>query len=250
MGELERHDEVFGRLLFDPDLRRRLRDGDWSDVADVADAFSGIDLDELEQLAVAVRDGLVRGSLGGLGIGPAFPHTIAALGGGAQPVVERFLAATRGRAPDGRGIDGTGRRAGISVLEAFHGWAELELADDPSARCRAQHELASALLRALARTPRPGFVVGWPLVHTGPQGWICALDASSPLAGPHEVPEQPIVYVTRGGRHATGRVSPGLAAVLLGDTDAPPPWVVELLARLGSDVLGAANEALAARGLR
>jgi hypothetical protein len=249
MGTLERHDEVFHRLLFDRRLREQVRAGGWSIVGDVAGAFCRIDMDELEKLAVAVRDGLIKGSLGGLGIGAAFPGTIAALGGGTDHVADRFLAATGGAAPDGRPTDATGRRAGVSVLEAFYGWAATELEQRPPALCQAQHELAAALLAALTRTPRPGFLVEWPLVHPGAQGWYCALDAVRPLVGPQDPPEQPVVYVAVRGRYATGRLSPALAAVVLDGAADPPGWVPERLARLDPASLDAARRALAARGL-
>lgn len=244
MDGLSRHDALFHRLLFDRGVRDRVRAGDWSFAGDDAPAFTGIDLGELDKLALAVRDGLLRGSLGGLGIGPAFVETIAALGGSAEQVAERFLAATGGRR-----IDGTGRRAGISVLEAFHGWAADELALQPPAACRAQHELAAALLAALARTPRAGFLVEWPLVHAGPCGWYCVLDAMQPLARPADPPQQPVVYLAVGGRYASGRLSADLAAVVLEGADHPPDWARARVAALDPATLAAVRAALAARGL-
>lgn len=249
MDRLARHDAAFQRLLFDRGLREQLRAGDPSALGDEAEAFAGIDLGELEKLATAIRSGLLRGSLGGLGLGDAFVDTLAALGGGADHVVERFLAATGGAAPDGRFVDGTGRRAGVSVLEAFHGWAATELPPRSPALARAQHELAAALLVALARTPRPGFLVGWPLAHAGPRGWCCILDAVRPLDGVDDPPEQPVAYVAVAGRYATGRVSPVLAAVLLDGVDDPPSWVPQALAGLEPDALATVRHALARRGL-
>lgn len=249
MDRLARHDAAFHRLLFDRGLREQLRAGDWSALGDAAEAFARIDLDELEALAVAIRSGLVRGSLGGLGLGDAFAGTIAGLGGGVDAVVERFLAATGGAGPNGQPVDGTGRRAGVSILEAFHGWVATQLEPRSPALGRAQHELAAALLMALARTARPGFLVGWPLVHAGPRGWYCILDAERPLADPGDVPEQPFAYVAVGGRYATGRLSLALAAVVLDGADDPPAWVPQRLAQLERGVLEAARRGLAERGL-
>jgi hypothetical protein len=249
MDELSRLDAAFQRLLFDPRLRASLRAGDRSALGPDADAFARLDLDELDRLAAAVRDGLVRGSLGGLGLADAFPATITALGGDPAAVVERFLADTGGAAVDGRPIDATGRRAGVSVLEAFHGWADAAL-PDPAPRARAQHELAAALLAALARTPRPGFLVGWPLVHLDALGGRCVLDAARPLAGPDDPPDDPVVYVAAAGRYASGRLSRPLAALVLEPLASPPRWTRECLAQQPPDALDAARRALAARGLR
>lgn len=249
MGDLTRHDELFHRLICDRDLRQRVRVEGWSAAGEAAGVFSGIDMDELEKLATEVRDGLIRGSLGGLGLGRAFPRTIEALGDDAASVVERFLADTGGAAPDGRRVDATGRQAGISILEAFHGWAELQLASRAPARCRAQHELAAALLTALARTPRSGFVVDWPLIHRRARGWCCVLDASVPLDGPEDRPSEPVVFVSVEGRYATGQLSLSLAAVVLEDAGDPPGWVRPLVAALSPDSRLAVRQGLVARGL-
>ncbi|MCA9710148.1 MAG: hypothetical protein KDK70_30190, partial [Myxococcales bacterium] len=248
MDELARHDEVFGRLLFDRALRDQLGAGDWSALPDVAEAFGEIDLRELDALACGIRDGLLRGSLGGLGIAGAFPETLAALGGDPPRSVEQFLADTQGKGPGGVPIDGTGRGAGICVLEAFHGWAAARLAARPTAVLRAQHELATALLTALARTPRPGFVVRWSLVHAGPRGSACVLDAARALTSPESLPAEPVVYAALGGRYATGRVSSALAAVVLDavldGASSLPSWARAALAGIGASERDALRRAL------
>jgi hypothetical protein len=91
--------------------------------------------------------------------------------------------------------------------------------------------------------------VGWPLVHAGPRGWGCILDAVRPLEGPHDPPEQPVAYVAVAGRYATGRVSPVLAAVMLDGVDDPPAWVAQSLASLAPESLASVRDALAKRGL-
>ena len=144
MDALKRYDAVFSRLLFDRRFRERARGGDWSEQGSVAEAFRGVDLDTSERLSIAIRDGLIGGSLGGLGIGAAFARTIEALGGGVNAVAEQFLEAHQ----EAAAFDGTCRQAGVSVFESFYLWAERRLVDRPAERCRAQHELAAALVAA------------------------------------------------------------------------------------------------------
>lgn len=249
MDVLKEYDSAFRRLLFDRSFRARVTSGDRSELGHIASAFSSIDMHELEKLARAVRDGLLRGSLGGLGIGDSFVNTIAALGGTTNEVADRFLAASVSQRPDWLPIDCTGRRAGVSVLEAFYGWAATELAQRPSELCRAQQEFAVALLTALTRTPRPGFLIAWPQVHAGTQGWYCVLDVAEPLNGRHEQPRQPVVYAAIRGRYVSGRVSTSLAAIIMDCADEPPAWVGAQLLLIGTAPLNEARSLLKERGL-
>ena len=153
MDALRRYDELLSRLLYDRPFRERARAGDWSAFGEEADAFQTVDLERCEALSTAIRDGLVSGQLGGLGLGHVFPETTSAIAGGAPEAVEAFLAAS-GAAP---GFDGTCREAGVSVFESFYRWAEGRLIHQPEALRVAQHELAAGLFRVLAAKPHPGF---------------------------------------------------------------------------------------------
>jgi hypothetical protein len=242
---LKPYDDMLSRLLFDRRLREAVRAGGWSVIGEMADAFQGIDLDRLEILSGEIRGGVLRGQLGELGVAESFPDTIATLGGGPEAVADRFLAAQQA-APD---MDITGRGAVVGVLEAFHTWAERELHGQPAALCRAQHELATALLATLARTTRPGFLVRWPLVHAIRGGWTCVLDAAGPLVRQQDAPEQPFVYRAAAGRLAIKPVTLTLAAAALDAASEPPSWVAEQLAQLDAQALQAARDELAALGL-
>jgi hypothetical protein len=239
MDALKRYDALFSRLIFDRGFRDQVRAGDWSAMGDAADAFNGVDLVKLEKLATDIRDGLIRGSLGVPGVGAAFPQTIAVLGGGAEAVADRFLA-DHYLAED---IDGTGRRAGVSPLESFFDWASGQLAGQPAALGRAQHELAAALVAALARTPRPGFLVHWPLLRPGPRGWCCVLDTARPLQGPDDRPDHPVAYLGLDSRYAAGSVTESMAAAVMETADAPPPWAADL-ARADPEATATARRAL------
>jgi hypothetical protein len=241
---LRRYDELFSRLLFDRRFRERMRAGDWSLLGAEAEAFSVVDLDISERLALAIRDGLIGGSLGGLGLGQAFPRTIAALGGGVEAVAERFLEAHH----EAQAFDGTCRQAGVSVFESFHGWADRQLEGRPADRRRAQHELAAGLLVILAGKPNPGFRVEWPLARPIPCGWYCVLDAVRPLAGPADPPEQPVAYVAALGQYVTGEDAADFAAVALDAAGAPPPWASRRLAQLDPVTLGELRGVLSSRG--
>jgi len=246
MDALKRYDELFSRLLFDRRFRARARAGDWSEAGEEADAFSGIDWDTSERLSIAIRDGLIRGDLGGLGIGKAFPHTIDALGGGVNEVAERFMEAHQEVEP----FDGTCRQTGVSVYESFHGWAEKQLGHRPAELCRAQHEFAAALLWTLARRPNPGFLVRWPLARSVACGWFCVLDAVRPLNGPLDSPEQPVAYLAALGQYVTGPDAISFAAVALEGADEPPRWATEQLAQLDQVTLDELRGVLASRGPR
>ena len=228
MDGLNRYDELFTRLLFDRPFRRRIGAGDLSELGAQADAFALVDVGACERLADAIRDGLINGNLGGLGIGRAFPETIEALGGGAPAVVERFLQ-TCHEAP---AFDGTCRRAGVSVFESFLRWADPQLAARPEAQRRAQHELAAGLFEILARKPDPGFAVAWSLARPFARGWFCVLDAVRPLEGPGDAPEHPCAHVAALGQWVRGEDALDFAAVALEGQDPRPAWVDQRLSRL------------------
>jgi hypothetical protein len=242
MDALKRYDELLSRLLFDQAFRRRIGAGDLSELGTQAEAFSVVDFEACERLAIAIRDGLINGNLGGLGLGWAFPDTIQALGEGAPEVVERFLEAHG----ETQAFDGTCRQAGASVFESFFHWADRRLADRPKERCRAQHELAGALFEVLARKPNPGFMVEWPLARPFPRGWFCVLDALRPLRGPWDLAEHPVAYVAALGQLVTGEDALDFAAVAL---DQPPqPWVSRQLSRLDKATLDALQGVFSATG--
>lgn len=249
MDALKPFDLAFHRLLFDRPHRERVASGDRSEIGPMADEFANLDMVELDLLAKAIRDGLVRGSLGGLGIGDNFAGTIVALGATTNDVVDRFLADTVSQYHGKLPIDCTGRRAGVSVLESFYEWAATQFAQRPEELCRAQQELAAALLTALARTPHPGFLVAWPLLHAGAHGWYCILDAAGPLNGAQTRPREPIVFAAIRGRYIRGRVSTTLAAVILGCANRPPDWVAEQLLQIPAELLNVARTALVRRGI-
>jgi hypothetical protein len=235
MDVLKRYDALLSRLLFDRPFRSRVRAGDLSELGAEADAFSVVDFDTCETFATAIRDGLINGNLGGLGIGRAFPGTIDALGAGAAGTVERFLEAHR----ETRAFDGTCRQAGVSVFESFFHWADPQLAGRPGDRCRAQHELSRALLEVLARKPNPGFTIEWPLARPFSRGWFCVLDAHRPMEDPRDRPEVPVAYVAALGQFVTGEDALDFAAVAL-ERDAPlPPWERERVSRLDAATLAA-----------
>lgn len=246
MDALKRYDELFSRLLFDRRFRERARAGDWSELGEEVDAFSGIDLDTWERLSIAIRDGLINGSLGGLGIGLAFSNTIGALGGGVNEVAERFLEAHQ----EVQAFDGTCRQAGVSVFESFYGWAEKKLVHLPGELCRAQHEFAAELLAILARKPNPGFLVRWPLARPISCGWYCVLDAVRPLNGLLDLPEHPVAYVAALGQYVTGPDAIDFAAVALEGADDPPRWASEHLAQLDQVTLDELRGVLSSRGQR
>jgi hypothetical protein len=245
MDGLKRYDDFYTRLLFDRRVRAQVRSGGWSAAGPAAEAFEGVDLDKLEKLSGEIRDGLIQGYLGGLGIGPAFPDTIAALGGDINDLVERFLADHQAL----EAIDGTGRRAGVCVLESFYVWALSQLTQRPDAHCRAQHEFAAALIGALAQSPDPGFVIRWPLVRRLACGWCCVLDLERPLTSLGDEPEHPAAYIAVTGRYAHGPMALSLAAVMLEDVEAPPLWVAGQLERLDPATLEATRRALLNRPL-
>jgi hypothetical protein len=245
VGDLKPYDDLFSRLLFDRQLREAVRVGGWAAAGAAADPFRDVDLDKLDALAAQIRDGLLRGQLGELGIGESFPSTIAALGGDPPAVVERFMVALHAA----HNIDSTGRRAGVGVLEGFHTWAAGQLGERPDDRRRAQHELATALLATLARTPRPGFLIHWPFAHAIAGGWSCVLDAARPLDDPQARPEQPVAFRAAAGRLAIETVPLDIAAVTLERADDPPAWVGDRLAQLDPVALDKARTEAAARGL-
>jgi len=246
MDALKRYDALFSRLLFDRRFRERARGGDWSELGEAAEAFSGVDLDTSERLSIAIRDGLISGSLGGLGIGRAFAGTIDALGGGVNAVAERFLEAHQ-EAP---AFDGTCRQAGVSVFESFYLWAEGQLVHRPAELCRAQHEFAAALLEILASKPNPGFLVRWPLIRQIPCGWYSVLDAERPLGGLADPPEHPVAYVGVLGQFVTGADAVNFAAVALDAADERRRWAREHLARLDPVTLGELRRVLSSGGPR
>lgn len=246
MDALKRYDALFSRLLFDRRFRERARGGDWSERGEVAEAFSGIDLDTSERLSIAIRDGLITGSLGGLGIGAAFARTIEALGGGVNAVAERFLEAHQ----EAAAFDGTCRLAGVSVFESFYLWAEGQFGDRPAERRQAQHEMAEALLVVLASKPDPGFLVRWPLIRRVPCGWYSVLDAERPLESADDWPEHPVAYVAALGQFVTGADALDFAAVVLAAAGEPQGWARERLAGLDPVTLGELRRVLSAVGPR
>jgi len=235
MDALKRYDELLSRLLFDRPFRHRVSAGDLSELGTQADAFSVVDFDACERLAIAIRDGLINGNLGGLGIGRPFPDTIKALGEGPPEVVERFLEAHG----ETQAFDGTCRQAGASVFESFFNWADQRLADRPNERCRAQHELARALFEILARKANPGFVVEWPLARAFSRGWFCVLDAVRPLQGLGDLADHPVAYVAALGQLVTGEDALDFAAVALESEQPRQPWVDRQLSGLDKATLDA-----------
>jgi hypothetical protein len=242
---LKRYDDLLSQLLFDRGLRAAVRADGWATLGEAADPFRDVDMDKIDALSDQIRDSLLRGQMGELGIGDSFPETLAALGGAASAVVERFMAAS----PGGPGVDNTGRRAGVGVLEGFYTWASDQLAGRGEDLCRAQHELATALLATLARTPRPGFLINWPFAHAIAGGWSCVLDGDRALSGPQDRPEAPLAYRALKGRLAIERVELAVAAVTLEGSERAPVWAVEEAALLGQAALLRAREEAAARGL-
>jgi hypothetical protein len=235
MDGLTRYDALFTRLLFDRPFRARIGAGDLSALGAQAEAFAGVDFAACERLADAIRDGLIDGNLGGLGIGRAFADTIEALGGDARAVVERFLQAC----DEAPAFDGTCRRAGVSVFESFFHWADLRLAGRPEARRRVQHELAEGLFEILARKPDPGFAIAWPLARPFARGWFCVLDAVRPLRGPGDAPEHPRAHVAALGQWVRGEDALDFAAVALEGADPRPEWVDRRLSSLDAATLDA-----------
>jgi hypothetical protein len=244
MDALKRYDELFSRLLFDRKFRQRVRAGDLSELGTEADAFSVVDFAACEQLATAIRDGLINGNLGGLGIGRAFPETINALGGRADEIVERFLEAHT----ETQAFDGTCRQAGVSVFESFFHWVEPQLAGRPEEGCRAQHELARSLFEVLAGKSNPGFVTEWPLARRFPRGWFCVLDALRPLQGPWDSPEHPVAYLAALGQLLTGEDALDFAAVALERDEPGQAWVGGRLSRLDGGTLEALRKVCSATG--
>jgi len=245
VGSLKPYDDLFTRLLFDRALRESIRADGWAAVGEAADPFRDVDLDKIDALSDQIRDSLLRGQLGELGIGESFPETVAALGGDSRAVVERFMASS----PGGPGVDTTGRRAGVGVLEGFHIWAEGRLAGRPDDLRRAQHELAVSLLATLARTPKPGFLIRWPFAHAIGGGWTCVLDAGRVLEGPDDRPDQPVVHRSAAGRLAVETAPLAVAAIALEAAESRPAWVGETLAALAPDALADARETAANLGL-
>lgn len=242
MDGVKAYEALYGRLLFDRPFRERLRAGDWSEVGEPAETFSDVDFERMEKLAAEIRNGLIRGNLGGLALVPSFSGTIEALGGGVEAVTDRFLAAYREVEP----YDCTGRMAGVSVFESFFDWAEPQLADRPDERRRAQHELAAALLAALARTPHPGFLICWPLIRRVGRHWICVLDAARPLDGPDDAPQQPAAFAVVAGRYTTGPMALAFAAAALEGVESAPPWLAEQISDLDPQTLDELRAILAA----
>jgi hypothetical protein len=238
MDALTRYDALFSRLIFDRPFRHRVRAGDLSELGSQADAFSGVDFEACERLATAIRDGLINGNLGGLGIGRAFPETIRALGGTASDIVERFLEAH----DETQTFDGTCRRAGVSVFESFLNWVTPQFDGRPDPLCRAQHELATALFRILARKPVPGFLVDWPLARRFARGWFCVLDARTPLRDPYDAQERPVAFVAALGQMVTGEDALDFAAVALERNDCRQPWVSGRLERIDAVTLAKLRE--------
>jgi hypothetical protein len=228
MDELSTLDEAFSRLVYDKAARERLRRRDWTGLGEsTRRALSGIDLDELDRLGSAVRRGLETGDLGGLGVRPGFPRTLASLAarGGEEAVLDGFVASAQLRE-----VDGIGRRAGVSVAEAFHDWARGELQEDPAALCVLQHELAGIVLKTLVHSAVPGFQIRTPLIRATERGHLCVLDAVRPLRDAEDKPEQPFVHTSAGGRYVSGRLSLPVAALLLGASRSPPSWSEATLA--------------------
>ena len=233
MDALRRYDGLLSRLLFDRSFLARLRGGDWSEFGEEAGDFSSLDLDQCEELSLAIRDGLVKGSLGGLGIGQAFPETSNAIAGTVCDAVEQFLADHAVVPP----FDGTCRQAGVSVFESFYRWAESQLIRRPDALRMAQHEFAAALLTVLARKPTPGFHIQWPLVRSLKRGWFCVLDASRPLYSLWDPPDQPVAYVAALGQLVTGADAADFAAIALERTGSPPPWAIRQINELETSAI-------------
>src|SRR5262249_36550577 len=168
--------------VFDRAARARLRQRDWSGLGEeTRRALVAINLEELDRLGQAVRRGIETGTLGGIGLRPSFPKTLATLGAryGEEGVVDRFLASGYLS-----GVDGVGRRVGVSIAEAFHAWACSELGENPVALCTLQHELAAALLKTMIHTAAPGFQIRTWLIRPTGRGHLCVLDSARPVVDP------------------------------------------------------------------
>jgi|GEM_PF-3903816 len=248
MDALSSLDASFSRLIFDRAARERLRRQDWSGLDEATrQALSNTNLDELDRLGSAVRRGIETGDLGGMGLRPGFPKTLAALAartGEEGAVLDGFLASRHLRE-----VDGIGRRAGVSMAEAFYDWASEQLQGDAAASCALQHELAGMLLKTRVHAPVLGFQVRTPLIRVTERGSLCVLDAARPLRDAEDKPEQPFVHACHGGRYISGRLSHAVAAVLLQATRSPPAWVTSMLAGVSPGWLERMRGPLIEKGL-
>jgi hypothetical protein len=186
---------------------------------------------DVDALAAEISARLsVRANRGVGRLKTAFPKTFAAWNGvngsDETPLFEAFLASTQ--AAPWKPVPFAG--LGPCLEECFATWAVEQAWADAGV---VQHEMLSAVCRALATDPDPAFVP--PTAFTGEPGhWIAVT-----------VDPSPTVYAAVRGRVVTGAVTPLIAGVLRGEADAA------LAERLGVTVqsVGKTREAVAKKGL-
>jgi len=216
-------ERALAALLFDRDARARWRASPGPHPAPFS-ALDGAALEEVGRAVVAmVRDRSHRGT-GRLA--DAFPLCVAAWArrhpddGGLDELHARFLSSPAAAAWREQATGDPG----ACLEQCFAAFARAEgLADAATV----EEELLSALLRALAVTPEPAFVVPG-AVRRGKisekTGWF-AISAET---------ERPVLHAASGGRYLRGEITPLIALLLDGAS------VVEAATRMGCGVPAAA----------
>jgi hypothetical protein len=202
-------DGFLDRVLHSASYRQAFLDGRTSELglseADL-EAVRNLDRGQLQETAEAVRSAVLeRQHRGSGGLRVMYPQTLAAWrartgdedlsrlldGFMESPAFEQY-----------REIPFAGD--GICLEEAFFRFAEAEDIGEPGVR---EAEFLAGLMKALALSPNPAFVVG-PPVRRAPKGWFAVSTRG-----------RPTLFAAVAGRFVQGGLTPFLADLLTGDGD-------------------------------
>lgn len=219
-------------VLFSTPRRRALHSGDDLGLpSELAADLRDPTRCDVDALSAEIRARLPQRANRGVGrLQDVFERTVAAfhtrMGPDHPAPFDAFLASAQARR--WRPVPYAG--LGPCLEECFARWAQEQAWSDAAV---VEHELLSAVSRALAADPTPAFVPP-AAFHGVPGHWVAVTSG-----------EPPVLYAAVHGRVVTGPVTPLIAGVVLGE-DAS-----ELAQRLGVPVQSVhkTRDAVAARGL-
>ena len=209
-------DAALADLLYQPDARRALRNGDHQRFGAAAPLLADLEHDELDAVATAIGELVMRRCHRGTGgLASWYPRTIAAWHN--QHPNEDLASALMASPAIAAWRESADDRVGISLEQAFFDFAEAGHVGSPTTR---EREFTVAVVRSLVVCPQPAWQIPARLRRC-PGGWfaVCRDDANAML-----------VAALR-DRFVSGPITPMLAALLLGDTPIGEPATVDAARR-------------------
>jgi hypothetical protein len=181
--------------------------------AEDEEALRASDHEQLLSAAKMARTHVLERPHRGVGdIARVFPETLADWKGTREELATAFMESE----PFGAYVEHAFVGVGICLEEAFYRFATERELGAPGVRLR---ELVLALLRGLAVTPEPTFMLP-EIVRRAPKGFYVVL------------PEGPTLLAILGGKFVSGPITAHIAAVLSGAI-APDEALAEELTRMG-----------------